>query len=127
MANLDYTRTAAWAGIVGPVLFTAGYMAQEIARHGDYSPVAEPVSALEAGPYGWIQQVNFVVFGVLTLGFALGLHRGMPRTRAGIAAPAVFAVSGVALLLAAAFPLRENADGVVYDPVGMSSPARCSS
>ena len=76
------------------------------------------MSALEAGPYGWVQQVNFVVFGVLTLIFAVGMHRGMQPSRRGIVGPALLAVSGVALLLAAAFPLRQDAAGRVYDPGG---------
>jgi hypothetical membrane protein len=109
---------AAWAGIIGPVLFTAAFMAQEAFRRGEYDPFAQPVSALEAGPNGWIQQLNFVVFGLLTIVFAVGLHRGLRATRAGIAGPALFFVSGIALLLAAAFPLREDAVGVTYDPGG---------
>jgi len=42
---------------------------------------AEPVSALEAGPNGWIQQVNFVVFGLVLLVFAVGLNRAIPSAR----------------------------------------------
>ena len=48
----------AWAGILGPVLFTAGFLAQEAFRRDGYDPLAEPVSALEAGPNGWVQQTN---------------------------------------------------------------------
>jgi hypothetical membrane protein len=109
---------AAWAGIVGPILFTVAFFAQEALRAAEYSPVAEPVSALEAGPNGWIQQLSFVVFGLLTIAFAAGLHRGLRPTRAGIAAPAILTISGIGLLLAAAFPLREDAGGVTYDPGG---------
>jgi hypothetical membrane protein len=108
----------AWAGILGPVLFTATYMAQELFRRDEYSPVAEPVSALEAGPHGWVQQANFVVFGVLTLAFAVGLNRGVRQSRAGVVGPALLSVSGIGLLLAAVFPLREDAAGVTYDPGG---------
>lgn len=108
----------AWAGIVGPVLFTATYMAQEAFRIDEYSPMAEPVSALEAGPNGWVQQVNFVVFGLLTIGYAVGLHRGVRPTTAGVVGPALILVSGIGLLLAAIFPLREDAAGVTYDPGG---------
>jgi hypothetical protein len=75
----------ALAGILGPVLFTAVFVIQELFRRGEYSPMAEPVSALEAGPGGWVQQVNFVGFGLLTIAFAVGLHRGMRPTRAGVA------------------------------------------
>ena len=31
----------AWAGIVGPVLFTATFLAQEPFRRDEYSPIAE--------------------------------------------------------------------------------------
>ncbi|HEY3261504.1 MAG TPA: DUF998 domain-containing protein [Pseudonocardiaceae bacterium] len=117
-------RPARWlsqlagAGIVGPVLFTVAFLAQEAFRRGEYDPLAEPVSALEAGPNGWIQQLNFVVFGLLTIAFAVGLHRGLQSARAGVAGPALLAISGVGLLLAAIFPLREEAGGVTYDPGG---------
>ena len=39
-------------------------------------------------------------------------------TRAGIAGPALLLVSGIGLLLAAAFPLSEDAAGVILRPVG---------
>ena len=57
----------AWAGIAAPVIFTAVFWAQEAFRRLEYDPLAEPVSALEAGPAGWIQQVSFVIFGLLTM------------------------------------------------------------
>ena len=82
----------------------------------EYDPLAEPVSALEAGPNGWIQQINFVVFGLLTIAFAVGLHRGLRPIRAGIAGPALLFLSGIGLLLAAAFPLSEDAAGVTIRP-----------
>jgi len=115
---VPFAALLAWAGIIGPVLFTATFLAQEAFRIEEYSPLAEPVSALEAGPNGWIQQVNFVVFGVLTMAFAVGLHLGVRPTRTGIAGPAALFVSGIGLLLAAIFPLREDAAGVTYDPGG---------
>ena len=75
-------RAAAWAGLVGPALFTAAFLVQEAFRRDEYSAVAETVSALEAGPRGWVQQVSFVVFGVLTMAHAWGQHRGMAPTKA---------------------------------------------
>ena len=108
----------AWAGIIGPGLFTAAFLAQEAFLVDDYSPLAEPVSALEAQPHGWVQQINFVVFGLLTIAFAVGLRRGLQPTRAGAVGPALFVVSGVGLLGAAIFPLREDAAGVTYYPGG---------
>jgi hypothetical membrane protein len=107
------------AGILGPILFTAVFVIQEVFRRGEYSPMAEPVSALEAGPGGWVQQVNFVGFGLLTIAFAVGLHRGMRPTRAGVLGPAILGWTGVGLVLAAVFPLREDAAGATYDPTGL--------
>lgn len=107
---------AAWAGIVGPLLFTATFLAQDVLRLPGFDPVAEPVSALEAGPHGWVQQVNFVVFGILTGIHALGLHRTLGRTPGGWVGPFLLGVSGVALLWAAVFPLRADANGATYDP-----------
>ena len=111
-------RAAAWAGLVGPVLFTAAFLVQEAFRRDEYSPMAEPVSALEAGPNGWVQQVSFVVLGVLTMAFAWGLHRGMAPTRGGIAGPAALFVTGIGLFVAAAVPIREDAAGVSITPGG---------
>ncbi len=67
---------------------------------------------------GWIQQLNFVVFGLLTIAFAAGLHRGLRPTRTGIVGPALLTVSGIGLLLSAAVPLREDAAGDTYFPLG---------
>ena len=112
-------RWSAWAGVVGPVLFTATYMVQEALRRDEYSPMAEPVSALEAGPNGWVQQANFVVFGLLTLGVRRRSRiAGYGRAGRGLVGPALLFVSGIGLLLAAVFPLREDAAGVTYDPGG---------
>jgi hypothetical membrane protein len=109
----------ALAGILGPILFTAVFVIQELFRRDEYSPMAEPVSALEAGPGGWVQQVNFVGFGLLTIAFAVGLHRGMRPTRAGVVGPAILVWTGVGLVLAAVFALREDAAGITSDPTGL--------
>jgi hypothetical membrane protein len=113
-----FTVATAWAGILGPFLFTAVFLVLEVALGSRYSRVAEVVSALEATPYGWVQRLNFVVFGILTLAFAVGLHRAVRPSRLGVAGPALLGVSGVGLLLAAVFPLREDANGLTYDPGG---------
>jgi hypothetical protein len=108
----------AWAGIVGPVLFTVVFLAQDALRRGDFNPVAEPVSALEAGPNGWVQRLNFLVFGLLTMAHAIGLHRGMRPVRGGWAGPALLCLTGMGALVGAAVPWREDAAGIAYAPVG---------
>jgi hypothetical membrane protein len=111
-------RWAATAGIAGPVVFTLVFLGHEQLRRGEYDPVSEVVSALAAGDHGWIQQVNFVVLGVLTMIFAIGLHRGLAASRAGIVGPVALFISGAANVLAVIFPLREDAAGVPYDSGG---------
>lgn len=119
-SSLEPARThyAALAGIVGPVLFSAGFLAQQAFRGTAFDPIAKPVSALEAGPHGWIQQANFVVFGLLLLGFTVGLHRGIDRSRWGVVGPVLLGVAAAGLFVAAAIPLREDGAGQVYDPGG---------
>jgi len=111
-------RAAAWAGLVGPALFTAAFLVQEAFRRDEYSPMAEPVSALEAGPNGWIQQVSFLVLGALTIAHAWGQHRGMAPSKGGIAGPAALFVTGIGALVAGVVPIREDASGVSITPGG---------
>jgi len=99
-------------------LFTLAWVVQELFRIEEYSPIKEPVSALAAGPNGWIQSVNFAVFGVLTMAFAVGLYGVLYSSKPGVVGSALFLVSGLGLLMAAAFPLREDAAGVTYDQGG---------
>jgi hypothetical membrane protein len=103
------------AGAAGPLVFSLIFVMQNALRHDD-DAVVEPVSALEAGDHGWVQQANFVLFGVLMLVFATGLWRALPATVSGRLGPALLSLSGCGLFLAALFPLRENAAGEVYDP-----------
>jgi len=58
-----------WAGIVGPVLFTSTFVIAGSLRAG-YDSRAMFISALSLGPHGWVQILNFVVFGLLLLTFA---------------------------------------------------------
>jgi hypothetical membrane protein len=70
----------------------------------EYSHVAMPISALAAWPTGWIQNLNFYVFGALMMLFAVGLHRGVQRTRRGAAAFLLMAMSAVGIVAAGVFP-----------------------
>jgi hypothetical membrane protein len=108
---------AGWAGITGPVLFTIFFLALETVRR-DFDPLRLPVSALEAGRYGWVQQVSFAVFGALTIVCAVGIHRGLRKIPLGIVGPILLGVSGVAALAAGVFPLRLDDAGRIHDPGG---------
>jgi hypothetical protein len=122
--KIDIRLIGAVAGIVGPLLFSAGFIVQGLFRRDDYDPIAETVSALEAGPNGWIQQLNFFVFGILMMIFGVGLGAGLRggRQRTG----SVMVIWwGIGLLMAGLFPLRENVDRQTYDPTGMQALSQC--
>ncbi|MFF0429505.1 DUF998 domain-containing protein [Streptomyces sp. NPDC004520] len=61
---------------VGPV-FTLAYLLEGAGR-ADYKPFRHPVSSLSLGRGGWVQTVNFLVAGSLSLIFAVGLWRVGP-------------------------------------------------
>jgi hypothetical membrane protein len=103
-------RTLALAGIVGPIWFTTLVVIQGFLQ-ADYSHVRLPISALAAWPTGWIQNINFFVFGSLTMVYAFSLHRGVQHTRRGSIGFGLLLLSGLGILLAGVFPWR-MVDGV---------------
>ncbi len=108
------------AGIVGPIVFAVGVVVQGLLRAA-YNPIAQQISDLTAGPSGWVQQVNFVVFGLLLIAFAVGLYRGVRGAAPRVVGPALVAWNGVELVVAGSFPLREDATGHISDPLGVHS------
>src|SRR5215218_896845 len=104
------------AGIVGPIIFAVVAVVQSLI-HPDYSDMALPISALAAWPGGWVQNANFLLFGVLTILFAIGLHLGVRRNRAAVIGPGLLMLSGVALIIAGFFPWR-SVDGDFVVPAG---------
>ena len=96
------TRRLVAAGLIGPPLFVAVFLIEGATRPG-YSAWRNFVSQLATGDWGWIQVVNFLVYGLLVLGFAVGLRRALGSGRASIAAPVLLGVYGLALLVAGVF------------------------
>ncbi len=82
------------AGVVAPVVFAVVAVVHGLLRP-DYSFVAQPVVALETGPSGWVQEVNFVILGSLMIAYAIGLHLGVRQTRWGVVGPALLVSSGI--------------------------------
>ena len=102
VGQIRFVRRLAFAGIVGPVLFVTLIVVQGFLVPG-YSHVRWPISALAAWPTGWIQVVNFHIFGALTLVFAYALHRAVRQTRWGSVAHALLALTGVGLIMSGLF------------------------
>jgi hypothetical protein len=101
---------AAWAGMLGPLLFVIIFTVNGLLRPG-YRALSTYISDLSIGPQGWIQIVNFLIFGVLLFIFALGVAAEFPTGKAS--------KGGVILLyiLAACYFLSGP---FVTDPIGTS-------
>ncbi|MFI6732657.1 DUF998 domain-containing protein [Nonomuraea sp. NPDC050451] len=96
-------------GVVAGPLFVIAFLAQGALRP-HYDPLRHPVSSLALGPGGWVQAVNFVVAGLLTLAFAAGLRRTLRR----VWGPALVGSWGAGLIGAGVF----TADPVSGYPQG---------
>ena len=104
-------RNAAFAGMIGPALFAIIVVVLTVAQYGfmvdlGWDPIgASDVpwpSGLALGPLGWLQVVNFILFGLALMVFAVGLHRGVAaRVRGSVIGPVLLMVAGVALVLSA--------------------------
>ena len=103
-AGLDGRALAVWAwlllaaGTAGGLAFTGAYLAEGATRAG-YRALAQPISALSLGPGGWMQQLNFVIFGVLVCLSAAGWRAALAPGRGAVAFPVLHAVAGVGLVM----------------------------
>ncbi len=89
-------RWFAVGGMVGSALFLVVAFIIGETRSG-YSHVSQGISALsETGaPTPWAQSVNFIVLGLLTIGLAVGLHRGINHGAGSVLGPALIAAFGL--------------------------------
>lgn len=104
-------RNAAFAGMIGAALFALIIVFLTVAQYGfmvdlGWDPIgASDVpwpSGLALGPLGWLQVLNFILFGLALMLFAVGLHRGVAaRVRGSVIGPMLLVVAGVALVLSA--------------------------
>jgi hypothetical membrane protein len=94
------------AGIAGPIIFAVVALVQSLLRP-DHSLVTHPISALAAGPSGWVQNVNFLLFGLLMITYAIGLHLGVRPRRAGVVGLAFLVLSGIGLMWGGVFPATD--------------------
>jgi hypothetical membrane protein len=96
----------ATAGIAGPLIFAVVALVHSLLRP-DHSLLSHPVSALAAGPSGWLQNVNFLLFGLLMSAYAIGLHLGIRPTRWGLVGVMFLVLSGVGLMWGGVFPATD--------------------
>ncbi|MEN6330156.1 MAG: DUF998 domain-containing protein [Methanobacteriaceae archaeon] len=102
---MNNQRFFAYCGILAPVLFTILVITASLLRPG-YSQTLNFISDLGVGSYAFLQNLNFIIFGLLSVGLALGLEGGLPHrkrrsTKAGITLVILF---GLMVMMAGVFP-----------------------
>ena len=82
-------------GLLGPVQFTLAWAALGFVRP-DYSHRRQFISelAVAGAPFAGVMTSAFLLLGLLSLAFALGLHRGISRGRGSPLGPALIALFG---------------------------------
>jgi hypothetical membrane protein len=93
------TQRLLLCGAVAGPLFVVTFLVQGAVR-AHYDPLRHPVSSLALGEHGWIQAANFIVAGLLTIAFAVGLRRALKNAFWG---PALVGLWGLALVGAGVF------------------------
>lgn len=100
------TRLLLAGGVVGPILFIIVFLIEGATRPG-YSPWRNYVSQLSTGDGGWVQITNFIVCGLLTLGFGVALWSywsASPRSVRGFPwGPALIIVFSLDVVVAGIF------------------------
>jgi hypothetical membrane protein len=96
------TRLLLAGGAIGPLSFIVTFLILGATRP-HYSAWQIPVSSLSIGNAGWTQRGNFMVFGALMLGFAIGLRRVLRTGRGSTWGPILFGIWGLCLIGAGIF------------------------
>jgi hypothetical membrane protein len=107
----------ALCGIIAPILFWVMVIVESLIRPG-YSPVNNFVSDLGVGSLAILQNINFMIFGILTIGLGLGLHGSFPTPRgvslkSGVLLVIIF---GILIFFAGVFP-ENYGSGVLHTSV----------
>ncbi len=96
------TRLLLAGGMMGPALFVVVLLIEGATRPG-YSAWRNFGSQLSLSSQGWEQVANFLLCGLLCIGFAVGVRRALGRGKGAIAGPVALAVFGTALVVAGIF------------------------
>ncbi|HEX4716602.1 MAG TPA: DUF998 domain-containing protein [Ktedonobacteraceae bacterium] len=103
-------------GAIGALLNIVVLLILGATRPG-YNAWQIPDSSLELGEGGWIQITNYIVSGVLLLGFAIGLRRVLRTGRGSTWGPILLGIYGLSFIGAGIFVT----DPVLGYPPGASS------
>src|SRR5712692_3684073 len=94
-------------GAVGPLLFILVFLLEGATRPG-YSVWRNYVSSLSLSDQGWMQIANFLVCGLLTLCFAVGLRQVLRQGKGSVWGPILLGVFSLGLIVAGLFVTDPN-------------------
>ena len=103
-----HVRGPALAGIVAPILFWSVLTILGQTQVG-YNALRSDISLLALGVNGWVQTANFIVLGILVVGFQAGLQRTIAPGKIWGAIDVLAIACGLGLVSIAVFPT---------DPIG---------
>lgn len=96
------TRLQLWAGTIGPLFFVVVLLIEGATRPG-YNAWHSFGSSLSLGSQGWMQIANFLICGVLMLGFAFGLRQALHTGKGAVWGPILMGFFGLEMILAGIF------------------------
>jgi hypothetical protein len=106
------TRLLIAGGALGPLLFILVFLVEGATRRG-YRAWCQMVSELCLGKRGWVQVANFLICGLLLLGFSVGLGQVLPSGPGALWGPILLGLFGLGLILSGLFV------GEPHTPQGM--------
>lgn len=107
MGQSPVTRFLIACGVIGPLLFILVFLIEGATRPG-YSAWHNYVSSLSLSDQGWMQIANFLVCGLLSLCFAVGLRQVLRTGRSSIWGPILLGIFSLALIVAGLFVTDPN-------------------
>lgn len=103
------TKSLLGYGVIAGPIYVVVAAAQVFTRPG-FDPTRHAVSQLANGPYGWVQTVNFLVVGAMTVAGAVGIGRALGPGRLATWSAALVGGYGVGLFVAG-FLRADPSDG----------------
>lgn len=115
------TRALLISGLVAMPIWTLVTFVL-VAANPSFNFYRDTVSLLELGSFGWVQDANFALGGILTLSFAIGIRRLLRVGKAATLGPILFFIAGLGFLGAGVF----HPDPINGFPAGLPTPATSS-
>ena len=101
-ADTNWTTSLLASGVVAGPLFVGVSLIQAFTREG-FDLRRHAISMLSLGDLGWIQVTNFLVSGLLTVLFAIGVWKTLHRGCAGTWGPLLVGIFGAGTFAAGSF------------------------